>query len=209
MNTDDLISRLALEAPQRSRGPDHRLVLGLAVLGAVIAATIVLALFGVRADAQAATRAIGLKMAFGAVAALGLLPLLNRVLEPTTSAGRATWPILAFAAASVLVAVGSLAIAGSWDGLMLQAGAPECLKRVPLLAAPGVLLMALGARRCAPTRLGLAGATIGAFAGALAIIPYALFCNMDTAPYVGIWYLGAVAISAAVGAVLGRWLLRW
>ena len=64
-------------------------------------------------------------------------------------------------------------------------------------------------RRQAPTRLMLAGATAGLLAGGLSAMAYALVCPVDSLAFVAIWYGLAIAICTGVGAIAGRWALRW
>jgi hypothetical protein len=64
-------------------------------------------------------------------------------------------------------------------------------------------------RKGAPTSLRLSGALAGIVAGGVGAAAYALHCNSDTIPFVAIWYSAAILCSAAIGAQLGPWLLRW
>lgn len=209
MKTEDLISQLTAEPPRSPKRTGHGEFYACAGCGLAIASGIVLLAFGVRPDLGNAGWAIALKSAFGLVAALALLPLVSRALEPTTSVRRLVLPALLFAGLSLLAALAALATDRSFDGLLLDMGVPECLKRVPLIALPGAALMFWAARKYAPTRLGVAGAAIGAFSAAISILAYSWFCRADTVAYVGLWYLSAIALCAGVGAIAGRWVLRW
>ena len=209
MKTEDLISQLAAEPPRSPKSAGHGEFFACAACGLVIAAGIVFVAFGVRPDLANAGWAVALKSAFGLAAVVALLPLVSRTLEPTTSVKRLALPTLLFVGLSLLAALAALAIDRSFDGLLLDMGVPECLKRVPLIALPGAALMFWTARKYAPTRLGVAGAAIGAFAAAISILAYSWFCQADTVAYVGLWYLSAIALCAGVGAIVGRWVLRW
>ena len=61
----------------------------------------------------------------------------------------------------------------------------------------------------APTRLALAGAMAGLVSGAGGALLYALYCTEMAAPFLGIWYVLGMSIPAAIGAVVGPWVLRW
>jgi hypothetical protein len=209
MKTEDLISQLAAEGPRSPKSAGHSEFYACAGCGLAIAAAIVVLAFGIRPDLANAGLAVGLKSAFGFAAAAALLPLVSRALEPTTSVRQIALPALLFAGLSSLAAFAALAIDHSWNGLMLNMGVPECLKRVPLIALPGAALMFWTARKYAPTRLGVAGAAIGAFSAAISILAYSWFCQADTVAYVGLWYLSAIVLCAAIGALVGRWVLRW
>ena len=209
MKTEDLIAKLAEDARAPRRETHHGAFWQCAGCALLVAGLAVVLGFGVRPDAAHAGAAIALKSFFGLGAALSLLPLVARVLEPTTSVRSLALPVFVFAAASVLVAGTALATDHSWRGLLLNMGWPECLMRVPLLALPGAALLFWSARRYAPTRLALAGAVIGAFSASIAIIAYSWFCMADSVAYVGLWYLGAIAICAGIGALVGPRVLRW
>jgi hypothetical protein len=64
-------------------------------------------------------------------------------------------------------------------------------------------------RGMAPTRPGLAGFAAGAFAGGLAATVYGLHCGESTMVFVGTWYTLGVLGTGALGAVIGKWALRW
>jgi hypothetical protein len=81
--------------------------------------------------------------------------------------------------------------------------------RIFALAAPVYLALVWSLRRLAPTRLARTGAAAGLLAGGLAAAVYGLYCQESTAPFVATWYTLGVGACAAVGAGLGRWLLRW
>ena len=55
----------------------------------------------------------------------------------------------------------------------------------------------------------MAGAAAGLLAGATGALAYALHCQEMEAPFLAIWYLLGMLIPAALGALAGRWLLRW
>jgi hypothetical protein len=119
---------------------------------------------------------------------------------------------------SLLVIAGSLAAAAvalamtapelrmsAW----LAGGFPECLRRIPILATPVAAALLFVARGLAPTRLTLAGAALGGLSGAIAAVAYSWFCPVDSLAYVATWYLASILLCAALGALFGRWLLRW
>src|SRR5262249_21527596 len=157
---------------------------------------VVVALFGARPDFAASGIAIALKSGFGLAAGLVTAPALYSLARPNVQAGPAALVALGFIAWSFLAAAIALGTSGSFEGLGLAMGIPECIKRVPILAAPIAALSFAIVRSFAPTRLTLAGAAIGAFSGALAIIPYAWFCRFDSAAYVFTWYPVSIVICA-------------
>ena len=70
--------------------------------------------------------------------------------------------------------------------------------------------MALRALRgLAPTQLRLAGLAAGLLAGGVGAIGYALSCTEVGLPFVATWYSLGIALTGALGALLGPRLLRW
>jgi hypothetical protein len=64
-------------------------------------------------------------------------------------------------------------------------------------------------RRGAATRPMLTGAVAGLIAGGIAATFYASHCVDDSPLFVATWYVIAIAFVALVGAIAGRWVLRW
>lgn len=209
MKTDDFIRELAALAPPPPPKRSSLIIYGLA--GLTLAGAAFIGIGGVRPDIGDASFATGLKIAFGAVAALAMLPLMSRITEPSLRVRHAAaWPVLLLAL-STAITIAGLAMTAEpmrWT-LWTTGGVPDCLWQIPLIAAPTGAALILGVRRFAPTRLVIAGLAIGAIAGALAAIPYSLFCPIDFAPYVATWYTAAFAICAALGAIVGARFLRW
>jgi hypothetical protein len=71
-----------------------------------------------------------------------------------------------------------------------------------------VLLLA-AVHSLAPTRLRLAGAGVGLLAGALGALVYTVHCPEFAAPFLAVWYVLGMLIPAAVGALIGPYVLRW
>jgi hypothetical protein len=84
-----------------------------------------------------------------------------------------------------------------------------CSRNIVILAAPMLLISLLVMRSLAPTKPMLAGFAAGGFAGGVAATIYGLHCPEATFVFVGLWYTLGVAVSGLIGAVLGRWMLRW
>jgi hypothetical protein len=93
----------------------------------------------------------------------------------------------------------------AWTG----GGFPWCLVIVPILAAPAAAGLVALVRSLAPTSLAPTGAAIGAVAGGVGAMAYAMHCPVDSVAFVVTWYSVAIGFCAAVGAVLGAWVLRW
>jgi hypothetical protein len=84
-----------------------------------------------------------------------------------------------------------------------------CLTMIPLLALVPLACTLHALRQAAPTRPRITGAVAGLAAGALAATFYALHCPDDSPLFVAIWYVLALGVVTAVGALGGSRLLRW
>jgi hypothetical protein len=118
------------------------------------------------------------------------------------------------AATVVVVAIGALAqwlsapetahahlfFGGSWR---------VCPFLIVLVSAPIFVAIIVALRRMAPTNPIAAGAAAGLFAGAAGAWVYGFHCNESALVFVSIWYTAGIAAMTIIGAVTGRWLLRW
>jgi hypothetical protein len=178
-----------------------------------LAATLLLTVvwLGVRPDIGAARMPIMMKAIFSAAAAATILPLAVRLMRP----GRPlAWRIGAVAVFVGVAAVATIvALMGEVPERRMEAwlggGFPWCLVVVPILAAPTAALLAWLMRSFAPTRLTLTGAAIGALSGGVGAMAYSMYCPIDSVAFVTTWYVVAIALCAALGAVLGARILRW
>lgn len=85
----------------------------------------------------------------------------------------------------------------------------SCAVNIGMISAPVFVAAMLALKGLAPTRPALAGACVGALAGAAGATVYALHCIELAAPFLAIWYVIGMALPVGVGAVVGwRWL-RW
>lgn len=213
MRTDDLIDQLAANPRPVPGGAVQRRFLGVAVAGALAALVLVLAWLHVRADlAEAMTgRMFWMKATYTALLALAGFWALERLARPDGVPRRA----LTFGAAVLVVFI----VAGLTQGLLTH---PEqrmpmlrghswtvCAVNILALSLPGLAATLLALRRMAPTRPALTGFAAGAFAGGVAATIYGLHCAESTMVFVGVWYTLGVLGVGALGAVAGRWALRW
>lgn len=209
MKTEDLIKALAAEAPPPIHAERRLACAGL--VGLAAAATAFVLISGVRTDLPAALTSTALKIGFALLALVALIPLALRAARPNVGLRDALIPAAALVLAAIAVTVAGLV--ATPDGMRLLVwtggGLPDCLRRIPLIALPIGAALFMAARALGPTRLGAAGAVLGGLAGALAAIPYSLFCPIDSAPYVATWYSASIGLCAAVGALAGTRFLRW
>lgn len=212
MRTDDLIDALAADAGP-ARGPPRRLAL-VAVLGALAALALVLTWLHTRHDLMSAMRGgmFWMKAAYTGVLGLAGYLAIERLARPTGS-GRRGWILGG-------VALAVLAVAGVWQALVspdIQAALHmlrghswhSCSRNIMALGLPMLALGLVAVRGMAPTRPVAAGFATGLFAGGVAATVYGLHCPENTFTFVALWYSLGVLLLAALGAVVGRWVLRW
>lgn len=211
MNTDDLINMLArgVEPAERPRWM-RQLALTLAA-GLAVALLLMVIGFGVRPDIGVAITPVLMKAGFSAFAAAAMLPLAARLMRPGRPLGWRLGAIALFAGVCAIAAC--IALLGEAPGERMAAwtggGFPWCLVIVPVLAAPSAALLLWLMRSFAPTRLTLTGAAIGALSGGIGAMAYSMYCPVDSVAFVTTWYVAAIALCAALGALIGARLLRW
>jgi hypothetical protein len=93
--------------------------------------------------------------------------------------------------------------------LIFGGTARVCSFLIAVIAAPIFVALIWALRGLAPTRLRLTGAAAGFAAGSIGALAYSLHCPELAAPFIGIWYLLGITLSATLGAWAGPRLLRW
>ena len=82
-----------------------------------------------------------------------------------------------------------------------------------LMLRSAVLTVLLGAilvlRRFAPSNPALAGFAAGIMAGGTGAWVYSFACAVTGMMFLALWYTLGIVTVGAIGAVLGRFLLRW
>jgi hypothetical protein len=84
-----------------------------------------------------------------------------------------------------------------------------CPERIFVVSLPVFVGALWGLRLLAPTRLTLTGGIAGLFAGAAGAWIYAFHCDESGALFVSVWYTLGIASVGVLGALLGRFVLRW
>lgn len=212
MRTDELIDQLASRPPRPAAGVSARLG-WTALVGAIAAVTVTLSWLGLRPDLDQAVATVPfwMKLGYGAVLALGGFLALERLSRPVGTGGRGLG--LAVAAFVVLAAlgVGQILTSAPDERLAMWLGRSwrQCPTNVLTLSLPMLAVGLLVVRSLAPTRLTLAGAATGLFAGGVAMVAYGLHCPETEPAFVATWYTLGALLTSAVGALLGPLLLRW
>jgi hypothetical protein len=172
-----------------------------------------LGLLGVRPDLAEAIRLPMFWAKIGYVASLAAASLLAvlRLSRPGAHLDR----VLAALAGPVVAmwVLAAIVLAGAEPdlraGLVLGETWAECPFLIAMLSVPTFAATFWAMRGLAPTRLPLAGTAAGLLSGTVGGLVYCLHCPEMAAPFIGSWYLLGMLIPAAMGALLGRGLLRW
>jgi hypothetical protein len=212
MKTTELVRILATDAPAaRPARPAPRLLAALAA-GAAVSAGILALWLGLRPMGPAlASASFWMKAGYAAALAGAGALATARLARPGGRVGWALWMAVA-AVALLAVMAGRESIAAA-RGTMLRLWLGDtwdvCPLRILALSLPVLAAVFWMLRGMAPTRPALAGGAAGAAAGAVGAAVYGLYCQETTAAFVVVWYSLGIGAAVALGAILGRRLLRW
>jgi hypothetical protein len=212
MQTERLIAALAADAvsPPRRIGP----VLALALLAALpVSVALFMSVLGMRPDVHTAmyNPFFDLKFVVTLALAFAAMAVSLHLARPEASFGGWGWLLLlpvAFIAAGIAAEM-MMPQQRPWLTRLIGNNAMPCMASIPLFALPFLAAALLALRRGAPTRPAVAGAVAGLMAAGLGATLYASHCADDSPLFVMVWYSLAAAFVAAVGAVAGRWMLRY
>lgn len=212
VRTDDLLDALSSGlAPAPRALVARRLGLGL-VAGMAVTFLVLLFTLGLRPDLGTAVTGAAFWIKFTytvALAALGLW-LVERQSRAGADARLPTWllavPVLVLAA---IAAWQISAPQADWRALMMGHTARVCSTLILILSLPIFAATFWAMRALAPTRLTLAGSCAGLLSGAASAALYCLHCPEAAAPFILVWYSLGILLATALGALTGRWLLRW
>jgi len=212
MRTDDLVHALAADHHVAQSSIGRQFALAIAI-GFAISAVLFWVTLGPRPDIASAALTVrfDLKIVEALLLATTAGALIVRLAQP--GAGTTSQTIV-LAAAPVLLAaavITELVVvpASLWQAKLVGTKSLICLTAIPLLSLPLLAALLLALRQGAPTSRGAAGAAAGLVAGGLAAALYATQCIDDSPLFVATWYSIAIGAVTALGAVLGRRLLRW
>ena len=213
MKTEKLIELLSTNLEPVRGGELRNTVLMALAGGAVMAFCLMLAIFGVPADALGGEN-FGLKV-LALAFTLGLVGvsanLLVRLARPGDPGRQPLIPIgLLFLAMLVAGAVALLLTdSARWGGMIFGPQWAACLICIPLFAIAPFAALVWALRKGAPTGLARTGAIAGLVAGALGAAVFAVHYPGGSIPFIVLWYGGLIALCALAGAILGPRLLRW
>ncbi|RDS86880.1 DUF1109 domain-containing protein [Dyella psychrodurans] len=213
MNTDALVSLLATDIAPVRGDTVKRYLTASSLLAYIGASVFALVGYGLRPDMaiMLVTPLFWLKLALPLSLAVGAYMMLERLVRPGQAVGR-RWsgiamPVLAVWLAAVIVLWeapptlrASLLMGKTWR---------TCPFNIALLSVPCLVAVLFAVRQLAPTHRSIAGAVAGLLAGAIGTLAYCLHCPEMGVPFWATWYLLGMAIPTAIGALLGRHVVRW
>lgn len=211
--SDGLIERLAgdLRPVRRASVP---IGIGVAIaLGAVASVIGMILWIGLRPDFPAAFRdpIFWTKAGYASLIAAAGFWASERLSRPGGTARGAVIAIGIIVALGVVL--GAIQLMGapptSMRRLILGSTALVCPWYILALSAPLLIATLIAMRQLAPTRPTLGGFAAGLLAGGSGAFVYSLHCTESGLPFLATWYTLGIALTAAIGAIAGRWLLRW
>jgi hypothetical protein len=213
VKTADLIRSLASGlAPVKRHQARTELCLGLS-LGAVVSLAILIAIYGVKPELlrSAHGEPTAIKICYAlwitGIAVSTMLPILragglpeDREITHLIAPAAVLGGIALLQTATSKIDVETLWLGSSWQ---------RCSLLIAGLSIPILAGACWASRRQVPLHLRTAGSVAGLISGGIASSIYALACNEDGVGFVLIWYTLGIAISAAIGAMIGPRLMRW
>jgi hypothetical protein len=213
MKTDALIDHLSKNAaPVRAGMVLQRLVVGLAA-GCAVSFALMVVWLGIRPDLMIAmgTSAYWMKFFYTLLFAVAGLWTLERLSRP--GAATRTQMILEALPFAVLAAWSAMRLmmapAEARMPMLMGSSHQVCPWRIAILALPIFVGVFWSLRALAPTRPWISGGAAGLLAGAAGAFIYAFHCDESAAAFVTLWYTIGIAAVGALGALVGRILLRW
>ncbi|MBS3847429.1 DUF1109 domain-containing protein [Devosia sp. BSSL-BM10] len=211
--TDELIDRLSSDLKPVRHNALPRLVVGAVMASGVVAAIAMLAWLGTRADIATAPGTMIFWTKFGYTLALAVLGGVA-TLALSRPDGAIRWPWLAaplLLLGVFIAAIVQLAGAEPDEMMPLVIGGTSlvCPWRIVALSVPVLVALLMALRRLAPANPTLAGLAAGLFAGGTGAWIYSFACGENGVMFLALWYTLGIAVVAGLGALLGRFLLRW
>ena len=212
MKTDELIRTLGADA--KSTVMPLGKVWFAALLFALAAAAFLLFMtIGMRPDFMQAMETVRFlfKFVFTSTVAITAFLALRMLALPGAAVGKfGRWLLLGPLLMLAAVMLELLAIPSSdWGRRLVGNNMFVCLTFIPLVGLCPLAALVATLKHAAPTRPTLAGAVAGLLAGGVAATFYAAHCVDDSPLFVASWYSLGIAILAGLGALAGRFFVRW
>ena len=211
MKTEQLVAALVADRAAGARSLTRTLSLAL-LAGGAISLGLFFATLGPRQDLAPAlaTWRFDLKLVLVVLALVVAFALCRAASRPVPvpHPSRYLLPLLALAVTAIAAECAVVPM-DAWRTRLVGSNWLICLAAVPAFSlAPLAVLLAM-LRSAAPASPALAGAAAGLLAAASGATLYAFHCFDDSPLFVISWYTLAALLVVAVGALVGRQLLRW
>jgi hypothetical protein len=211
--SDDLIDRLVADAAPVPRNALKRRLAVAGIIGAIVAAVIMVPWIGLRPDIATAyaNPTFWMKFAYTLIFALLAFWAAERLSRPAGSIRLPLLGIFALVALTGIAGIVQMMMSGPGQMRQLVMGGTAliCPFYIVTLSVPIYAVTILVMRRFAPTNLTLAGFAAGLMAGAAATWVYAFHCGESGLPFITLWYTTGILVTAFIGAAIGRFALRW
>lgn len=213
MKTDDLIRAIVADNKTVHRPVGRTVTLAIAA-GAIVAAVLFSAFIGARADfwwSIVHSPRFIFKFVFTLAIAVPAYLIVRLLARPDANPRRlfALLLIAPLGLAAAVLAEMWVVPRSHWAVYAIGSNAMTCMKLIPLLSLAPLAAVLYALRQGAPANPALAGAMGGLLSAAIAATLYASRCIDDSPLFVSIWYLIAIALVAAAGALIGARLLKW
>lgn len=139
------------------------------------------------------------------------IPLLLMLIRPEAKlAGRVVPVLISIVIMPIMMLAFLLPLsANSVLQIISSTSVQQCLVTIPIIASPILCAQLVILRNGAITKPVMTGWLAGLAAGGIATAIYALVCTEDNPGFYGLWYSLNILFVGFVGALLGRYSLRW
>ncbi len=213
MDTDELIGILETRAKAHAPRELEKSIFAAAAVGAAAGFALLFVSLGVRSDLVAAVTDFPFLMKAvyaGATAAIAIALLGGLARPESQPAPRFAMVAIPFLALGLLtIGIAASNPAAEWSAFFMGMSAGECSVRIAAFAFPSLVVLMLAFRGFAPAHPARAGAAIGVAAGGIGALVYMFFCREVAAGFILVWYTLGILSMAALGALLGRFFLKW
>ena len=209
--TDDLIARLSADLKPVRPMALPRLLIGATILSTLVAVIAMNMWLGMRPDMNSAMATMNFWTKFTYTLSVALLGGVA-TLALARPDGRIRWPWFVALGLLTLLVIGAFNQLFRSDDMMpliMGQSSLQCVPRIVVLGLPVLLGAMLALRRLAPRNPTLAGFAAGIMAGGAGAWVYSFACNETGMMFLALWYTLGILIVGAIGALLGRFLLRW
>lgn len=211
--TDELIDRLSDNLRPVARNAMSRLLLGAVVISGVVAVSAMNMWLGMRPDMDTAPMTMIFWSKFIYTLGIALLGGAATTVLARPD-GRTRWPWMAATGLlAVVLVLGALQLTRAEQGemmpLVLGGTAQICPWRIVVLSLPILLGSLLALRRFAPRSPTLAGFAAGIMSGGAGAWIYSFACDENGMMFLALFYSLGILLVGALGALMGRFALRW